>query len=397
MVSLRCRKGDEVIEPHPFTKWYNKPLQKQKMMEAKNILFNPYIKPKTLYAGGKSKTEVASDKPIFKLSSNENMLGCSMAAIDAAKNALENIHEYPERTDLPLRQALQIFYKNKLSADHFITGNGASEIIEAIVRCFLGPNLEFIVSSPTFKPYEMFAAQVGAVAVDIPLKEDFKLDIVGILNAVNSQTRLLVLISPNNPTGTIITKIDIEQLLDRLPPHVVVLLDEVYWQYVQDTEYTTAIPFVLQDRPVIGINSFSKAYGMAGFRVGYAYTTLALAEYIRRLQKAFPLSSPSMAAACAALQDADFIKKTVGVIQNEKQKLYRAFDDLQLEYVPSEANFILVKPNMSELDFEHRLLQEGVMVRPAGPYGANGFVRITIGTEEANIALVQALRHILNT
>ena len=264
---------------------------------------------------------------IYKLSSNENLLGTSPKAKKAFRKSLQNINQYPDRTTARLQEALAKYYKNQLSADHFIAGNAGSEVIEHIIRAFLGEGLECIVSNPCFMPYIMFSEWQGAKIVDVPLlTPDYSLDIKGILNAVNDNTRLVFLTSPNNPTGTYIPKKDLDELIVQLPDHVVVVLDEVYFHFANADDYTTAMPYVQAGKNVIAINSFSKTYGMAALRVGYGYSTPELASYVRRLSKPFLINKPTMNAAIAALEDIEFVNKTVQLIQKERERLYPKLD-----------------------------------------------------------------------
>ncbi len=362
----------------------------------KSPLFKPYLRPSSLYVGGKSKDEVdARGKKIYKLSSNENPLGPSPKAMEAIRQNIDKIGEYPDRTDIRLRQALEVFYNKELMADQFITGNSGSEVLEFIIRAFLEPGAEYIVSNPMFSPYRMFSEKMGAKMDDVPLlAPDFRLDLDGILAAINDKTRLIFLTSPNNPTGSYIPKKTLDRLIDQLPGDVVLVLDEVYYLFAEAADYTTALPYVQTGKQVIGLNSFSKSFGLAGMRIGYAYTTPALAEYIQRLYKPFMHDRLSMEAAIAALSDREFLDRSIQLVNTERHFLYEALDELGMRYWKSEGNFILMRPEMPEAEFEAALLKEGVMVRPAGAFGAEGCVRITVGTREGNLAAVEGMKRI---
>jgi histidinol-phosphate aminotransferase len=365
----------------------------------KNSLFKPYLIPSNLYVGGKSKDDVdAGGKKIHKLSSNENPLGASPKALEAIRKHIDSIGEYPDNTDHRLRQALQTFYENELSAEQFITGCSGSEVLEMIIRAFLDSDSEYIVCNPMFKPYQMFSDKMGAKMVDVPLlSPDFDLDVDALLEAITEKTRLIFLTSPNNPTGTYIPKAQLERVVNALPNHVVLVLDEVYYLFADAADYSTALPFVIRGKQVIGLNSFSKSFGMAGMRIGYAYTTPELARYIQCLYKPFMHNRLSMEGALAALEDHDFLKEVIQLIRTERQYLYGELDKLGVHYWKSQGNFILFIPkkNMTELECEAALLKEGVMVRPAGGFGAPGCVRVTIGTREANEAFIAGLRAIM--
>jgi len=363
------------------------------------IKFKPYLQTKSSYKGGKSKSEIVRNngQKIYKLSSNENALGASPKAIAAIQKHLNGISEYPDRTDERLRQALEKFYNNQLAAKQFITSNSGVANIELIIRGFMEEGEECIYSNPAFGPYRGFPKKMGAKAIDVPLlADDFRLDVKGILNALNEKTRLIFITSPNNPTGTHIPKAQIDELVENLPDNVVLVFDEVYYQFADAEDFVRPLLYVLAGKNVIGINSFSKAYGLAGLRVGYSYSTPEIASYLQELRRPFMINSLSMEAAIAALEDTAFIAQTVGLIQKEKEFLYQELDEIKVKYWKTQANFILIKPQMDSTIFENEMLQEGVMVRPVASFGAPGCVRVTIGTREGNEAFLKGCRKIIN-
>lgn len=361
-------------------------------------IFKPYLTVKSDYVGGKPKPATAPNQKIYKLSSNENLLGSSPKAIAAIREKLLSLNEYPSPTDARLCEALATFYKGELPATQFMGANSGSELLEMIARAFLDVDLECIISSPTFMPYCLFAEKQGAKVVDVPLKGDrFDLDVEGILAAITPRTRLLFLTTPNNPTGSYLPAATMKKLIEALPSHVVTVVDEVYYQFTDAADYSTAMPFVKAGKRVIAINSFSKAYGLAGLRVGYAYSTSELISYVKQLHRPFLLNSLSLSAAIAALEDVDFITQTVELIQTEKWFLYPQLDELKIKYWPTQGNFFLMRPPVSPPVFEAKMLEQGVMVRPVENFGAKGCIRITIGTREANEALVRGLRTVYTT
>lgn len=363
----------------------------------KITFFKSYLQEKEgQYKGGKSKDEVTYDGPIYKLSSNENLLGSSPKALEAIRAHLHLLHEYPDRTDYRLRVALSEAYDQQLSPDQFFAANSGVGILQMIVHAFLGERLECIYSNPAFKPYPHFSGKVGATAIDIPLLgKEFRLDVEGILRAVNERTRIIWLCSPNNPTGSHIPKGDLEKLLAQVPDHVIVVYDEVYRQFATAPDYTTALPYVKASKNIIAVNSFSKAYGLAGMRIGYAYSSREIARYVSNTGRPFLVNTLGLEAAIAALQDDDFIHRTVDNINQGKAYLYPELDKLKVKYWKGQGNFFLLKPEMKDVDFEQKMLQHGVMVRPVAAFGAPGCIRVTIGTLEANKAFITALRSIL--
>jgi len=357
-------------------------------------IFKDYLKVDNPYQGGKTLAEIKSQsQKMYKLSSNENPIGASPKAIEAIKAATENLHLYPDRTDARLRTALANFYNGELNENQFVVANSGSETLELIIRAFMSEGHECIISNPTFLIYQMISKWQGAKVVDVPLLEpDFKLDIETILSKVNENTRLLFLTSPNNPTGSYIAKQDLDEIINKLPDHVILVLDEVYYHFADAEDYTTALSYVQAGKQVIGINSFSKTYGLASMRIGYFYTTEKIANYIHQICKPFILNKLSLEAGIAALGDTEFIKETVDLVKHERNYMHTELKKIGVHFWPSQGNFILTKPPMDEKEFEAKMLDLGVMVRPVSAFGAPGCVRITIGTREANDACLTALR-----
>lgn len=362
------------------------------------IKFKSYLQQKSNYKGGKSLSEVDTSKQkIYKLSSNENQWGSSPKAIAAIQKHIGKLSLYPDRTDDRLVDALEKFYGGQLKANQFLTTNSGVANIDLIIRAFMEEGSECIFSNPAFGPYHEFPKKVGATSVDVPLVgENFEMDVNGILEAINDKTRLIFITSPNNPTGTHIPKDQIDELIEKMPDHVVLVFDEVYYQFADAEDYVRPLPYVLEGKNVIGINSLSKAYGLAGLRLGYSYSTPEIAGYLKSLRIPFMINSLSMEGGMAALEDDDFIKSTVEHVHREKQFLYQELDALGVKYWKTQANFILTEPKMDPQEFEDRMLKEGVMVRPVAGFGAPKGVRITIGTREGNEALIKGWKNILN-
>src|SRR5690606_10782798 len=353
-------------------------------------IFKAHLEPKEVYKGGKNIPP--SDNKIYKLSSNENPLGASPKAVAALKAALEHIDIYPDQTDIRLREALVKDFDGKLSADQFLCGNSGSEIIDIILRAFINEGDEVIYSNPCFLPYSVFSRWYGAKTIDIPLlSPHYDFDVEGILNAINERTKIIFLTSPNNPTGTYIPKPVMDDFMARIPKNIVVVFDEVYRHFADAKDYVTALPYVLAGHHVIGLNSLYITYGLAGQRSGYAYTPASTANYVRLIQKPFLLPLTSIEAATGALNDTEFIEKTVQTVLNGRVYLAQAFDHIGIKYWPSQANFFIIDPPLPEMEFTDRMMEEGIMVRPVSQFGAPGKVRITIGDQEANEACIKAI------
>jgi histidinol-phosphate aminotransferase len=234
--------------------------------------------------------------------------------------------------------------------------------------------------------------------VDVPLQgPEYALDVSATLAAITDRTRIIAVTSPNNPTGTIIPRQTLEMLLDALPEDILLIYDEVYRHFVDDPSYTMALPYIQAGKPILALNSFSKTYGLAALRLGYAYTTEEIAAYIRQIIKPFNIPVLSMEAALAALSDQAFVDRTVEVIQTERRWLENQFRELGVSFTPSQANFILVDPPVQDDAFVSFLVEGGIMTRPVTNFGAPGKVRITIGPREANQRLVRVLGKLLES
>ena len=363
------------------------------MAEGIESIFKPYLQPKEIYKGGKNIP--LSDKKIYKLSSNENPLGASPKAVKALKRAAEQVAIYPDQTDIRFREALVQDFKGALTADQFLTGNSGSEIIDMLLRAFIHAGDEVIFSNPCFLPYSVFSRWYGAKQVDVRLQDpDYSWDLEGVLSAITPRTRIIFLTSPNNPTGTYIPQAVFERFLEEVPNNILIVYDEVYRHFADTPDYVTALSYVKAGHNVVGLNSFSKTYGLAGLRIGYCYTTPTIANYVRLIHKPFLLPLTSIEAAIGALSDTEFIEKTVETVRIGRKFLSEEFEKLGIKYWPSQANFFIIDPPLPEMDFTDQLMDHGIMVRPVSQFGAPGKVRITVGDEEANKALVKALQKI---
>lgn len=352
-------------------------------------LIKPYLLGVQGYKGGKPASAMNEDLKIYKLSSNENPVGPSPKAMAAIRAMSDQLHIYPDNTPDRLYSALGNYYD--VSPDMFIAGNSGSEMIELLMTAFVSAGDEIIISNPSFLVYSMFSKWRGASTIDVPLlAPDFALDVPGILGAVTDQTKLVFVTSPNNPTGSYIPRQQVEALIEALPDHVILVLDEVYYKFADASDYTTALPYALSGKQVIGVNSYSKTHGLAGLRLGYMYSNLEIATYIRGAVRPFLINSVSMAAAIAALGDEAWVTEVVRIVHQQKQRLYEALDRSGIHYWPSQGNFVLTRPRDDQAFVEY-LESQGIMTRPVGGFGAPGCVRITVGDEAATDALVQAL------
>jgi len=358
--------------------------------------FKPYLKPKLSYKGGKSIKQSQNNKKVYKLSSNENPIGTSPKVIEAITAAVNNLHVYPDRTDKKLCEALAVDFDHQLKPSQFLASNSGCDVIEMILRAFINIGDEIIISNPCFVPYHSFSSKLGGVIIDVPLVGDtYAIDVDGIIAAISDKTKVIFLTSPNNPTGSYISKHDMDRLLPQIPQNIIVIYDEVYRHFADAKDYVTGVPYVQAGYNIVAVNSFSKSYGLAGMRVGYCYSSEKIISYIRQLSKPFIINKLSSVAAIAALSDHDFIDKVVNLIKSERQYLASEFNRLSILFTPSQSNFYLIQPPIDAADYVAHLSSHGVMTRATANFGAPGKVRISIGAREANEAVVTAIEKLI--
>lgn len=359
-------------------------------------IFKPHIQAANPYKGGATRPEDHSIR--YKLSSNENMLGASPLALKAYQKAKANLHEYNFENDRALKEALSVSFDCELEPGQFLPANGGMELLDLVIRGFVEPGDEVILSSPTFMAYKNFSILGGATVIDVPLVGPaYELDEEGIWEAITDRTRVLFLTSPNNPTGTVLNKRVVNRLLSQIPAHVIVVFDEVYYHYCQSPTAARALAYIKQGKNVIGLHSFSKACGLAGLRLAYAFTTPKLAAYLHNIRRPFMISVPGVRAAMAALEDKEHIKATVSMNEAGKLYLYEELTKLGLRFTPTQGNFILFDPpsGVTAKLLTQQMQDLGVMIRPTEVMLAPGKVRVTIGTAEANTFFVKCLTNLL--
>jgi len=349
------------------------------------------------YLPGKPICEVQRElglEEVIKLASNENPCGPSPKAVLAMQRAMSEIHRYPDGSGFHLKKALG--EKLQVASDRIILGNGTSEILELVVRTFLAPGDEAISARPAFIIYSMLVQAARGENVLVALKEHTH-DLQAMSGAITPKTKLIIVTNPNNPTGTMVTEDDLTRFLQQVPKNVIVVLDEAYAEYVEDEHFPDSLAYLRlhPDQPILIARTFSKAYGLAGLRIGYGIGSLELISLMNRIRPPFNVNSPALAAAEAALDDEEFLSRSREINRVGYQYLCSTFDRLKLPYIPSVANFILVDVGQDAKTFSNRLLAEGVIVRTVAEYGLPTWIRITIGLEEENRKLIQAMEKIL--
>ncbi len=335
---------------------------------------------------------------VHRMAQNENPLGPSPKVIESIQAVAPTLSYYPTFSDFQLRSALANLVGRNITPDHFYTGCSGFESIELITRGFVHRGEECIVCTPTFtSAYKKVASIQGAKVVDVPLKpDDFAYDIEGILNVITDQTRVVFLCNPNNPTGNILTKAQMLHLMDSIPDHVLVVSDEVYHHFVQNDDYPDSLQYVQDGYNLIIIHSFSKAYGLAGLRLGYGITRPEIADYLSGMHRSFHQNKLALSAGVAAVEDQAYLQKIVSFLLNEKAWLYAQLDRLGILYWKSETNFVLLETPLPSGELHEALLAYGVMVRPQARAGLTHSIRVSVGTHSANVAFIDGLEAILS-
>lgn len=346
-----------------------------------------------LYSPGKSPEEVAREMGIpdcVKMASNENPLGPSPRAVEALREALGSVNLYPDGNSVLLREALS--RKLGISTDRVLVTHGADEAFDLLAYAFLDRGDEVVVGDPTFSSYELAARTMGAKVRRVPLRE-YRQDVSAMMEAVSERTKMVVLCSPLNPTGTTVSGEELEGMLEALGGRALLVLDEAYLEYVTDPRHPDALSYAAGHPEMVIARTFSKAYGLAGLRVGYVLCDPRVREALEKVKLPFNVNRLGQVAALAALEDEEHLERSRRVNEEGKSRLYALFQELGLEYVPTQANFILVK-NGRFGDLYEDLLRKGVIVRAGEALGIPGHVRITIGDATQNDRLERALREI---
>lgn len=357
----------------------------------------PHVRAMGAYTPGKSlqQAQAESGVPCIKLASNENPFGPSPLALEAMRAALAEGNFYPDDSAGTLREALAAKYR--LQSDQVLVTPGSTGLLNLSARTMLMPGLNAVTSRLSFIQYQVVTRATGATLIEAPLRDNgFDLD--AILQAITAETRIVFLANPNNPTGTVLDAAALERFLDRVPGHVVVVIDEAYYEFAQyfaeqrGVEYSRSVDYVRQGRNVIVLRTFSKAHGLAGLRIGYGMGPAELIAYCAGLHVTFSVSSVAQAAALAALGDQEHIGKTLRNNAEGVRWLGEQFAAIGFQPVPSWANFVYCDVGEDSVAVVKRLQDAGVIVRPLKPWGAPTAIRVSAGTPEENLKFVEAFR-----
>ncbi len=354
-------------------------------------LIRKEVKNLLIYEPGKPLEEVKRElglKEVIKLASNENALGPSPLAVQALQDALNNIHLYPEGGGYYLRRKLARKYG--LDISEILLGNGSDEIIRMIVETFLNPGEEIITGDPAFVIYKIACEAMGGECICVPLK-NFTFDLEAMLEKITDKTKLIFIANPNNPTGTMVEEKEVEEFLRRVPPGILVVFDEAYYEYIEREDYPDNLKRIQRGEPVIVLRTFSKIYGLAGLRIGYCMASGEVVSALNRVRQPFNTNSLAQTAAFFALDDEEHIRKSREMVKEGKKYLYGEFERMGWAFVPSEANFILLNVGKKGRSVFQELLRKGVIVRAMDGYGLPDWIRVTVGTPQENEKLMQAL------
>jgi histidinol-phosphate aminotransferase len=337
--------------------------------------------------------QILKKEKIYKLSFNENPIGPSRKAIQAMKEALSALNLYPSSKGEELQEA--IAQREGIHQNQVLLSNGADEMINLTAQTFLEQGDEVIIPAVTFVQYEAAAHLMGAIPVKVPMTNQLDVDLNSIIQAITSRTKMICLCNPNNPTGTIISDEQMASFLKRVPKEVIVIIDEAYYEYAVSPEYSTAVKYIAHHENVLVIRTFSKIYSLAAARIGYGMGSKAVIDAIHHVRPPFNVNGIAQAGALASLNDKEHVKIAKKCNEEGKKLLYEAFEQLELEFLETNANFIYVD---TKLDGEHvfnQLAEKGIIVRTLNGYGLPTSLRISIGTKEEVTALIQALEEIL--
>ncbi len=357
-----------------------------------------YVRAIAPYQPGKPISELAreyslEEAQIVKLASNENPLGFSPLARKAIERELHDLFRYPDGNAFDLKLALSRHYGLPMEA--IVVGNGSNDLLEIVASAFLAPGRAAVYSEHAFAVYPLATQARGATSIVVPAK-NFGHDLDSMVKAVTAETRVLFIANPNNPTGTFASGSDLERLLSSVPGHVAVVLDEAYTEYLPEKQRYDSLSWVRKHRNLIVTRTFSKVYGLAGLRVGFAVCDPAVADLLNRVRQPFNVNNLALVAAIAALGDSDFVKLSAKSNREGMLQLEAGFRQLGLDFIPSVGNFVSVAfkrvkgaPQASVV--YERLLRRGVIVRPVLGYGMPDHLRITVGTSEENARFLDAL------
>lgn len=366
------------------------------MPEWASRLVSPHVLSIPAYVAGKPIAEVVRElgiTDVIKMASNENALGPSPLALKAVEQHLASSHIYPESSAPALREAIAGHFG--IDPTNVICGNGSDEIMALACHVFINENAEAIMGENSFSMYRICVEAFGGKPVRVPLKS-YCSDLTSMAAAVTDRTRLLFLAVPNSPTGTIVSKNEFRSFLNDLPAEgLIVVLDEAYREFAMNPDCPLGLDYITDRVPVMVLRTFSKIYGLAGFRVGYGLAAPWIIELLNRVRAPFNVNSSAQVAAIAALNDLDHVRSSAEAAVSGRRYIATELNELGIETIPSEANFICFKIGAGAKDVYNAMLQKGVIVRHLASFGMSDWIRVTIGKPEENERFIEALKTIV--
>ncbi len=357
-----------------------------------------FLKKISPYKPGKPVEEVARELrlkgEIIKLASNENPLGPSPLAVQAIKRALKESNLYPDDNCYYIKKKLA--HKLSLEPENIFVGNGSVEILPLVALAYLDPKHSAVASQGAFIWFKIAARIADGEFIEVPMK-NYTHDLEAMLKAVKKNTRLVYIANPNNPTGTMVTKEEVEEFFEQIPEDILVIMDEAYYEYIDDPRYPDSLAYLRQGKNILILRTFSKIYGLAGVRLGYGIAPKDVIADLSKLRLSFNVNRLSQVAGIAALDDTEHVKKGKAANEAGKKYLYKAYEKLGLFYVPTYANFIFVDFGRDSQAVFEALQRNGIITRTIKEYGFPHALRITIGTEEQNRKLIDALKKVLSS
>lgn len=353
-------------------------------------LANTSIQSLTPYVAGKPIEELAREQGVtssIKLASNENPLGMSARVKNALLNAFEAAHIYPDANYYELKNALSTFLN--VSTQQITVGNGSENVLELIIKTFLNPTVNVVISQYAFLTIPILLSGYGIPMKTVPASQ-YAHDIDEMIKAIDDRTRIVFLVNPNNPTGTYINQSSFERLLSALPADVLLVVDEAYYEYMETEDYPDTLAYLTRYPNLIIVRTFSKVYGLAGLRIGYALSSEIIADLLNRARLPFNVNAIAAKAATYALQDQVHVKQSISLNSVGRKQLETGLQTLSIPFISSVCNFITIKMQDAH-NVYNDLLQAGIIVRPLAAYGLENHLRISIGTENENERFLKAL------
>jgi histidinol-phosphate aminotransferase len=352
------------------------------------------VKP---YVPGKPIEEVERElgiKNIIKMASNENPFGPSPEVVSAMSDAAKTINRYPDADCFYLKKALS--EKHSVASDTIFIGNGSDEVFVLALKAFIHPGEEVLIADPTFLMYNIASVVEGAEVSSVPMK-DMRYDLEAMAEAITDKTKMIFIANPDNPVGSYVTAKEMDKFIERVPGNVILIIDEAYFDFAEAVDFPQTIGLTARkDKNIIVTRTFSKAYGLAGLRIGYGIARRDIVEILNKVREPFNVNSIAQAAAVAALKGVEYVEKSISLVREEKKRFYKFFEELKLECIASSTNFILVNTGCDSKLIFNETLKRGIIIREMSVWRLDGFIRVTIGSKEENDRFFKVFKEVMN-